>query len=686
MSSYDNSKSGPSNQAPQHHIPDEYVQGSFDVPRNAHDLEITQHLERLIMRDSNRQPVPPNPSHRVSPISSNDSSPGNVVSSGSGSSPRWANSADWRARNNTAEAHSNTSPQHLMPNPSGGGIGYNAGTETRTNASNTAQADPRVRPQRKRSNQRTAPARSEQHCGHQTRAQASTSNLPQVAPHAPLRASPSFEQNHGSQARIRASPSNSTQLAPQAALRAAPDLRPNHGLQAGPSHPVVSNPLAPSRMPVLPQLSHSNAPLGNFQTRRHSPTRGPAVQQFQGEPVTVCWTANGQPVWVPFASIGSQVALNTTTTTTSSTTTDNHQGSGSTGHGQPTPVNHNVAMPWAGQILPRGTPAIVRTVPSTSGHVASTNVTSVPNAPRHSQNGNGFVTSNVGLHDPANGGLQAPTNLGLQVPANVGLQAPANVGLQVPANGGGLFPGNGGRGSHSSNVFRPMNAVWRKPVDPNNDAQRELKVRAGISLNYAGDATIPDNKSADIPNRENCSFWVTNLPPDLTYGMLLASIRGMGRIYCTHINPPDYSKGHETAAAKIVFFDIVAAHRFYATASDPSRGFVVNGMRAKVSLNRIKVAARDEGGNQSRVLIIKGAWKGFDRESLEEWFSNRFQYDVDKVVYQAYSTEFKEIEFHFASFRCQAQAAHLALTKEGAGRAGSQIWSFRYGVDPCSQN
>ena len=81
----------------------------------------------------------------------------------------------------------------------------------------------------------------------------------------------------------------------------------------------------------------------------------------------------------------------------------------------------------------------------------------------------------------------------------------------------------------------------------------------GFSPNYRGDPNLARNQSAAIPAEANCSLFLVGLAPDLTTHELLAGIRDMGRVYATHINPPDPARGHVLSAAKVVFFERRAA-------------------------------------------------------------------------------------------------------------------------------
>ncbi|KAK2054396.1 hypothetical protein LY76DRAFT_686655 [Colletotrichum caudatum] len=232
-------------------------------------------------------------------------------------------------------------------------------------------------------------------------------------------------------------------------------------------------------------------------------------------------------------------------------------------------------------------------------------------------------------------------------------------------------------------VFRPMNAVTRPFHHPDLDSQRELKARLGISPNYAGDATILRNRSASIPDSQNVAFWITNLPPNVTHSQLLGQIHGMGRVWACVISPP--TGDHVTAAAKLVFFELAAAQKFYAYCSNPRRRLIVGGHVAHVCLNRTKKAEEDVGGNRSRVVIIMGDPSFVNPSTLLQWFRNHFEYEIDEIITHALNEEMGHIEIRFGSWRSQAESCRQAIkTVYPPGGAQSPVWVFRYGTDPCS--
>lgn len=201
----------------------------------------------------------------------------------------------------------------------------------------------------------------------------------------------------------------------------------------------------------------------------------------------------------------------------------------------------------------------------------------------------------------------------------------------------------------------------------------------GVSSNYLGNPMLEKNQSADIPEEENCAFWITNLPPDITYTQLLANIRNVGRVYAVHINGP--SGEITTSAAKVVFFDRSAAERFWLHTR--KWGFPVGLFVGVVRKNRIKTAPQHGVGERSRVIHVSGA-KGFVHQDwLLAFFSVKCTYQIDEIITHPGNPERGHVEFRFASYRCQAEAAWNALERAfEADVPGSPIVKW-WGVDPC---
>lgn len=239
-----------------------------------------------------------------------------------------------------------------------------------------------------------------------------------------------------------------------------------------------------------------------------------------------------------------------------------------------------------------------------------------------------------------------------------------------------------------SSRFQPMHAVltsnnphiFTPPTvssfQPRHSQPVQSPLASRFSSRYHGMHT-ESNASADhLAPEENAGLWLTNLPPDVTHHELLSSIRNIGRIWCSYINQPDYQQ-HVTAAAKVVFFQPRAALRLLHFAS--TQGLNIRGFRVKVTQNRIKTPAQPLLGNMSRVLIITGKSTFVNPESLVEYFTERFVFQIDQVRELMSLHGRAVVEFRFGSFRCQAQMGKMSLEKDRP----EGFEKVEFGEDPC---
>jgi hypothetical protein len=212
---------------------------------------------------------------------------------------------------------------------------------------------------------------------------------------------------------------------------------------------------------------------------------------------------------------------------------------------------------------------------------------------------------------------------------------------------------------------------------PNDTYQRML---AGFSPNYLGNINLARNRSADIPASENCSLFIMGLPPTLTFTQLLATVRDTGRVYATHVNSPEPDKGHLTCAAKLIFFERRAAERFYDRHLQGGLRIPGHpGYVARVVWNRIKTAAPAQPRHYTRVLMVAGPATIANPAFLTAYFRSKLDFDVDEVFDRGAMGDRRLVEYRFGSFRCQAEAAKMSVTRE-MGDLGVQVW---FGPDPC---
>lgn len=245
----------------------------------------------------------------------------------------------------------------------------------------------------------------------------------------------------------------------------------------------------------------------------------------------------------------------------------------------------------------------------------------------------------------------------------------------------------------------------RKVQRPLSDEERVSRKQVGVSPNYQGNPLNPKNRSADIPDSENCSLFLTNLPAQCSYQELLQALafHRPGRIWSTYINRPraidptitaaiaaagPVSTAHlpasfKTSAAKVIFYHPHEAQRLLAAAA---RGdLLVGRRRAAARWNRHKTAAAGTAHERtSRVLTIAGPAGLVREDRLRSLFARYFEYHSESVVVLAEAEGeagegWRVLEWRFASMRAQAHAAFQLLQS-----LYPDVLDVRYGVDPCA--
>lgn len=204
----------------------------------------------------------------------------------------------------------------------------------------------------------------------------------------------------------------------------------------------------------------------------------------------------------------------------------------------------------------------------------------------------------------------------------------------------------------------------------NAEAGPVARIQRNFSPYYQGDIYLPANQSENIPDHLNCSLFIVNLPPTLTTHELLAAIHKlgpMGRVFAVHINDPELQRGHPGCAAKVVFFRREVAQKFFTHCE--MHGFRVNDYNARVMWNRIKTSEKSHLANSdaSRVLLIGGPPSIVNASTLTDFFHTKLEFQIDSIITHVQGSvgvEDAVIEYRFGSFRCQAQAAKMALARE----------------------
>ncbi|ROV95544.1 hypothetical protein VSDG_05308 [Cytospora chrysosperma] len=236
--------------------------------------------------------------------------------------------------------------------------------------------------------------------------------------------------------------------------------------------------------------------------------------------------------------------------------------------------------------------------------------------------------------------------------------------------------------------FRPMNSKLDPEAKNRPLTKEEVEYRKalGISPNYRGEATNPQNISADIPDHENCSLWLTNLPPHCSYRDLLAAVarHQPGRIYATSISPPDAESdhtlpSHRTSAAKMAFYRPEEATRLLQLCS---MGLLkVQGYRVRAVRNRVKVPANLGKDNTSRCLVIWGPRALVNEIQLTRLFNTYFSFDTEEVILRHEGENFRCLEWRFGSFRAQAESAQKMLND----KEHKDFYTVEFARDPCER-
>ncbi|KAK8017319.1 hypothetical protein PG993_013645 [Apiospora rasikravindrae] len=203
-------------------------------------------------------------------------------------------------------------------------------------------------------------------------------------------------------------------------------------------------------------------------------------------------------------------------------------------------------------------------------------------------------------------------------------------------------------------------------------AHTRVEALRHASARYGGNRQAPSNLSADIPEEQNCSMFIRNLPPWLTYAQLFAAFRGVGRFASVHINHP--TEEHATSAAKNRASAAELMRRI------ENREVVIDGYKANAAWDRIRVPAKPHVGG-SRAIRVTGHPFVVNTEHLLSYFNAHFFFELEgmTLVHRGYATA--TVEIQFASFTNQAENAFRLIRKDGEF-SGDKV-SVNYIRDPC---
>ena len=225
--------------------------------------------------------------------------------------------------------------------------------------------------------------------------------------------------------------------------------------------------------------------------------------------------------------------------------------------------------------------------------------------------------------------------------------------------------------------FRPSQRVLQSMGLAEARRPQVPQYLSDCSQNYQGDITIASNRSADIPDSQNCAVWIMGLPANVTHKELLGAIRGVGQIYATVINSP--LDRYAFCAAKIVFFERYQAEKLMAKILHEGSFYVMGRQIRNIRWNKIK-SARYHNPLHSRVIRITGPREFMNFETFEAFFNGRFTYELEaRQEIKCTNPGMGTHEWRFGSLRCQAAWAIAAIERELG-----DVFTAQWAVDPCS--
>ena len=212
----------------------------------------------------------------------------------------------------------------------------------------------------------------------------------------------------------------------------------------------------------------------------------------------------------------------------------------------------------------------------------------------------------------------------------------------------------------------------------------EERVARGFSANYRGNIDIEKNRAANIDPAYNCSLFLTNLPAGTNEKILLDAITlqaPFGRVMVTSVQHPRPEEGKVNAAGKITFATRKEAENLFQFVWNGK--LVIGGMTIHVSWDRNMVAPTTHAPHVTRVLEITGRKDHVNVHWLDSFFRSKCAFHTQEVYITAEKGDERTIEWLFGSVRGQAEAARMALEKDGKYRS---VLHVRYGIDPITQH
>ncbi|KAK4211876.1 hypothetical protein QBC37DRAFT_375626 [Rhypophila decipiens] len=210
-------------------------------------------------------------------------------------------------------------------------------------------------------------------------------------------------------------------------------------------------------------------------------------------------------------------------------------------------------------------------------------------------------------------------------------------------------------------------------------AEEQLRQYSGMSANYKGDPyNIYNHSVVGLPDHLNCSFFMDRLPANVSVAEILGAIKDIGRVFALHINRGEVGKKYTHAGAKLVFFTVADASRFYAR--HVMGPFVVRDCLVRVRRNWTKVQEQQGLAKwMTRCLKVTGPANLVNKNNLLTNLGAKITFETEDIIVHQNRRRFGCVELRFAAHRGQAHLARKELLQEFA-QAGVKV---DYARDPC---
>ncbi|KAK4211887.1 hypothetical protein QBC37DRAFT_289314 [Rhypophila decipiens] len=223
------------------------------------------------------------------------------------------------------------------------------------------------------------------------------------------------------------------------------------------------------------------------------------------------------------------------------------------------------------------------------------------------------------------------------------------------------------------------------PLQPPTAQEQALRQMTGMSPNYHGDVHNVFNHSLnDLPDEENCSFWLSKLPPDVEIHEITDQIRSScGRVY--HIRIISGDVHYRGAAAIVTFFNSSAAMTFFDRHVLGTQGCLrIRGKRVCAVRNRTKIPPQlDLPMDHTRVIRIAGPVEIVNYSFLTTHFESFCKYELEDVLDHSTTPGHCDLEFRFARYDSQAECVFHALERDTLF-IHNPLVTVHFAVDPCA--